>query len=77
VLVKHKIKSVIARIGVWKRGRRLGKHFQVDKNHVIHKLVFQLFTKEMILVGLIIVVDLYLSIIFRMILNKRGYASWN
>jgi uncharacterized RDD family membrane protein YckC len=77
VLVKHRIKSVIAPIGVWKKGIKLGKRFPVDKNHVIHEIVFQLFTKEMILVGLIIVVDLYLSIIFRMILNKRGYASWN
>lgn len=77
MLVKHKIKSVIVPIGVWKRGTKLGKHFQVDKNHVIQKFVFQLFTKEMILDGLIIVVDLYLSVIFRMILNKRGYASWN
>ena len=77
MLVKHRIKSVIAPIGVWKRGTKRGKLFPVDKNHVIHGLVFQLFTKEMILVGLIIVVDLYLSIIFRMILNKRGYASWN
>ena len=77
MLVKHRIKSAIAPIGVWKRRARQGKHYLVDKNHVIHRIVFQLITKEMILVGLIIVVDLYLSIIFRMILNKRGYASWN